>query len=80
VGAVVHDTLVIIADTIIGDSAIIIFVEVMFLTCKKSLKFYLCIKSIHPKNTSVDIVSDMNSLSVVQSVQRDRFKYYEKSQ
>ena len=40
VGAVVHDTLVIIADTIIGDSAIVIFVEVMLLTCKSSLKFY----------------------------------------
>lgn len=34
VGAIVHDTLVIIADTIIGDSAIVILVEVMLLTCK----------------------------------------------
>lgn len=40
VGAVVHDTLVIIVNTIIGDSAIVIFIEVMLLTCKSSLKFY----------------------------------------
>ena len=43
VGAVVHDTLVIIADTIISDSAIVIFIEVMLLTCKSSLKFYSCV-------------------------------------
>lgn len=61
VGAIVHDTLVIIADTIIGDSAIVILVEVMLLTCISSLKFYSYIillihKSIHSKNISVDIV------------------------
>lgn len=32
--AVVHDTLVIVADAIIGDSAIVILVEVMLLTYK----------------------------------------------
>lgn len=41
VGAIVHDTLVIIADTIIGDGAIVILVEVMILTCKSSLKLFM---------------------------------------
>lgn len=63
VGAIVHDTLVIIADTIIGDSAIAILVEVMLLTCKSALKFYSCViqeQKFHSKNSGHCFYSDIN--------------------
>lgn len=38
-GTIVHDTLVIIAYAVIGDSTIVILFEIMLFTCKSSLKF-----------------------------------------
>jgi len=34
-GAIVHDAFVIVADAIIGNGAVVVFVEVMLLTCKQ---------------------------------------------
>jgi hypothetical protein len=38
-GAIVHDAFVIVADAIISDGAVVVFVEVMLLTCKRSTRF-----------------------------------------